>query len=138
MEIQVDFRSGIPIYVQIMEQVQRMVAAGELKPGDQLPTTRQLATDLRVNFNTVARAYRMLDEAGLISTQQGRGTYIWAAPPEESTRRLKLRSLEELTRYFLNEAIALGFSPEDIRRAVDSSLQADAGEPSQSQSTSKK
>ncbi len=64
MNITIDFRSGQPIYVQIIEQIQRLVAAGELKQGDQLPTVRQLATDLRVNFNTVARAYRLLDEAG--------------------------------------------------------------------------
>ena len=88
MQIQIDFRSGVPIYTQIMEQIQHKVASGELKPGDQLPTVRQLATDLRVNFNTVARAYRLLDEAGLISTQQGRGTYIWAAAPAESKRQL--------------------------------------------------
>jgi GntR family transcriptional regulator len=66
MHIQIDFRSGQPIYLQIVEQIRQMVARGELQPGDQLPTVRQLATDLRVNFNTVARAYRLLDEAGLI------------------------------------------------------------------------
>jgi GntR family transcriptional regulator len=76
MHIQVDFRSAQPIYQQIVDQIRDMVAGGSLQPGDQLPTVRQLATDLRVNFNTVARAYRLLDEAGMISTQQGRGTYI--------------------------------------------------------------
>ncbi len=84
MNIQLDFRSGQPIYLQIVEQIRKLVAGGELKQGDQLPTVRQLATELRVNFNTVARAYRLLDEAGLISTQQGRGTYIWEAPSPET------------------------------------------------------
>ena len=70
IQFTLDFRSEIPGYVQIVEQVQGLLAAGELKSGDQLPTVRQLASELRVNFNTIARAYRMLDEAGLISTQQ--------------------------------------------------------------------
>ncbi len=83
LNIQIDFRSRQPIYLQIVEQIRKLVAGGELKQGDQLPTVRQLATELRVNFNTVARAYRLLDEAGLISTQQGRGTYIWEAPSAE-------------------------------------------------------
>ena len=71
MPIQLDFRSGVPIYIQIMDQIRQMVANGDLRTGDQLPTVRQLAIDLQVNWNTVARAYRLLDEAGLISTQQG-------------------------------------------------------------------
>jgi GntR family transcriptional regulator len=93
-----------------------MLAAGELNPGDQLPTVRQLATDLRVNFNTIARAYRLLDEAGLISTQQGRGTYIWETPTPETTQKLRRQELEELTRHYLSEAAALGFSIEEVQR----------------------
>ena len=87
LDLKIDFRSGLPIYTQVVEQIRRMLASGELKPGDQLPTVRQLATDLRVNFNTIARAYRLLDEAGLISTQQGRGTYIWEPPGPETAAR---------------------------------------------------
>ena len=67
MQINIDFRSKIPIFLQIMDQIKHKIAVGELKQGDQLPTVRQLATDLRVNFNTIARAYRLLDEEGLIS-----------------------------------------------------------------------
>ena len=81
MQIKLDFRSGIPIYVQIIDQIKHLVATGVLRPDDQLPTVRQLASDLRVNFNTIARAYRMLDEDGVISTQQGRGTYIPRSSP---------------------------------------------------------
>jgi len=109
----IDYRSGVPIYLQIVEQVRQRVSAGELRPGDQLPTVRQMATDLRVNFNTVARAYRLLDEAGLISTQQGRGTYIWEGPTEETLKQLKQKSLEELARNYLDEASRLGYSLED-------------------------
>ncbi len=115
MNITIDFRSGQPIYVQIIEQIRSMVAAGELKQGDQLPTVRQLATDLRVNFNTVARAYRLLDEAGLISTQQGRGTYIWEQPSAETTQLLRQHALEGLVRRCLHQASRLGFSPDEVQ-----------------------
>jgi len=123
MHIKIDFRSGQPIYAQITEQVRAMVANGELKPGDQLPTVRQLATDLRVNFNTVARAYRMLDEAGLISTQQGRGTYIWEPPSSETLQRLRQRSLESLTRRYLAEAARLADSPDEVAEIIHALLQ---------------
>jgi len=112
-QIVLDMRSEAPIYMQIVEQVRQRVSTGELRPGDQLPTVRQMATDLRVNFNTVARAYRLLDEAGLISTQQGRGTYIWEGPTEETLKQLKKKSLEELARNYLDEAGRLGYSQED-------------------------
>lgn len=115
MQIEIDFRSSEPIYLQIMEQVRHGLATGELKPGDQLPTVRQLATDLRVNFNTVARAYRLLDEAGLISTQQGRGTYIWQRPTAEAAERLRQETLESRARYFLADAGRMGFSAGDVR-----------------------
>src|SRR5512139_4059898 len=108
MHIQLDFRSGQPIYLQIVEQIRQMVARGELQPGDQLPTVRQLATDLRVNFNTVARAYRLLDEAGLISTQQGRGTYIWEQPSPEVEMTLRQQTLEVVVQRCLGQAARLG------------------------------
>jgi GntR family transcriptional regulator len=122
MQILIDFRSGVPIYTQIMEQIQHMVASGELKQGDQLPTVRQLATDLRVNFNTVARAYRLLDEAGLISTQQGRGTYIWTPLSEETNLKLRQQSLAELAQRFVLEASRRGFSTPEIRQALEEQM----------------
>ena len=115
MDIQIDFRSSQPIYLQIVEQVRQKIANGELKAGDQLPTVRQLATDLRVNFNTIARAYRMLDEAALISTQHGRGTYVWEAPSEETIHRLRSQNLHEQIDHFVHEMIRLGFTPEEIQ-----------------------
>ncbi len=124
INIQLDFRSGVPIYTQITDQVRALVERGDLKPGDQLPTVRQLATELRINFNTVARAYRILDEAGLISTQHGRGTYIWETPTEETLRRLRQESLEGLTRRYLAHAARQGYSPEEVRQALESHLAA--------------
>ncbi|MDZ4159126.1 MAG: GntR family transcriptional regulator, partial [Anaerolineaceae bacterium] len=98
IDIQLNFRSGLPIYVQIVEQVQRQLLGGELHPGDQLPTVRQLANELGVNFNTVARAYRLLDETGLISTQQGRGSYILDLPDKDTRQKLHQEALDALTR----------------------------------------
>jgi GntR family transcriptional regulator len=118
LTLQLDFHSGLPIYIQIVNQVQSQLANGILKPGDQLPTVRALAEELRINFNTVARAYRMLDEARIISTQQGRGTYITEIPPPETTEKLRQESLAELTQRFINEVIRLGFSEREISQMV--------------------
>ncbi len=117
-KIKLDFRSTEPIYLQIARQVEQLVAQGELKLGDQLPTVRELATELRINFNTVSRAYRVLDETRLISTQRGRGTYIWEEPTEETMQQLKQKSLEELTRSYKNQVQQLGYTLEDAIEAL--------------------
>ena len=122
--LQIDFRAGLPIYTQIVNQVQTQVAGGVLKPGDQLPTVRALAEELRVNFNTIARAYRILDEARIISTQQGRGTYITEIPPQKVTERLRRESLEALTQQYLTEAMRLEFSRDEISEMVKAQLKA--------------
>jgi len=116
--IRLDFRSGIPIYVQIMEQIKRQIVGGALKPGDQLPTVRALAQELRVNFNTVARSYRLLDEAGVISTQQGRGTYILEMPPPEVSESIRRKALEAITQRYLSDASRLGVTPEELTRIL--------------------
>lgn len=122
LTLQLDFHSGLPIYTQIVNQIQSQLANGLLKPGDQLPTVRALASELRVNFNTVARAYRILDEARIISTQQGRGTYITEVPPPEVTEKLRRESLSELTKRFIGEAVRLGFSEREVSQMVRDSL----------------
>jgi GntR family transcriptional regulator len=122
--LQIDFRSGLPIYTQIVNQVQAKVVGGVLKPGDQLPTVRALAEELRVNFNTVARAYRILDEARIISTQQGRGTYITEVPPPDVSEKLRNEALEALTQRFIGEAMRLEFSKTEIRQMVRDQLNA--------------
>lgn len=121
--LQIDFRSGLPIYIQIVNQVQAQIAGGLLKPGDQLPTVRSLAEELRVNFNTVARAYRILDEARIISTQQGRGTYITEIPPPKVKDQLRKEALEALTQRYLDEAVRLDFSKDEITEMVKDQLQ---------------
>jgi GntR family transcriptional regulator len=124
LNLQIDFRSGLPIYIQIVNQIQAQIVGGVLRPGDQLPTVRALAEELQVNFNTVARAYRLLDEARIISTQQGRGTYITEIPPPNVTEKLRRESLEALTRRFISEAMRLDFTRIEINQMVDDQLKA--------------
>jgi GntR family transcriptional regulator len=119
MNLEIDFRSGIPIYLQVVERVKERLAAGLLKPGDQLPTVRSLASDLRVNFNTIARAYRIMDDAGIISTQQGRGTYILEMPNPEVIGSIRIKALEDLTRRYLEDAERLGISPDELEEEYE-------------------
>jgi len=122
MQFDLDFRSRQPIYIQIVERIRQQVARGDLQPGDQLPTVRQLAADLRVNFNTVARAYRLLDEAGLISTQHGRGTYVWETPSPQVTQHLRSQGLHEMSGQFVQEALGLGYTTDEIAKEIENLL----------------
>jgi len=124
LKLQIDFRSGLPIYTQIVNQVQTQVVSGVLEPGDQLPTVRALAEDLRVNFNTVARAYRLLDEERIISTQQGRGTYITEIPPPKVSERLRKEMLEALAERYISEAMRLDFSKSEIKQMISDQIKA--------------
>jgi len=119
-EFEIDFRSKTPIYLQLAGQLGREIAAGGLPAESRLPTVRQLAADLRVNFNTVARAYRMLDEAGLISAQQGRGTFVLAAGASPAGEPLPRLALRALVRSFVGEAARLGWQPQAV---ADETLQ---------------
>lgn len=131
MNLELDFRSGVPIYLQVVDRIRELIVNGQLKPGDQLPTVRSLALDLRVNFNTVARAYRLLDEAGIISTQQGRGTYIMETIPPDAVASIRRQALEDLTQRYISDASRLGVSPEDLSAILQDQVarwQPDAGE----------
>jgi len=122
MKLQVELDSKVPIYVQIEEQVRAMVAAGQLRPGDQLPTIRQLAAELRVNYNTVARAYLDLDRDGVITTQRGRGTFVAAGPNGETMARLREEKLRNVLRSSLEEAERLGYASDEVITAFQHEL----------------
>lgn len=112
-KVHVDFRSNEPIYLQIARQIGELVETGELNVGDQLPTVREMAAELSINFNTVARAYRLLDETRLISTQRGRGTYIWEKPTNETIKILKEEALQMMVQKLVDDAHALGYDISD-------------------------
>ena len=108
-----DMHSGVPVYRQIMDQIHGAIASGALRPGDQLPTVRHLAVDLSVNPNTVVRAYRELEIRGVLTTQQGIGTFISAQPVavDEAERQ---RKLTQLVGEFMARAGSAGFTAEEI------------------------
>lgn len=113
--------SGEPIYQQLVRQITHAITTGALMPGDQLPTLRQLAADLVINPNTVARAYRELEFAGLIEGGPRRGTFVTFQPPKLMLveRRKRLRPhLEAL----VSEATVLGFSPGELVEMLEEVL----------------
>jgi GntR family transcriptional regulator len=116
VQLKLDFHNREPIYLQIVDQIKSMAASGILKPGDQLPTVREVAADLRINFNTTARAYRLLHEEGVISTQQGRGTYVLESPPPAEARKMRREKLQNMVAGWLEEVGRYGFPPEDVDR----------------------
>jgi GntR family transcriptional regulator len=112
-----DLHSGVPVYRQLIDQVQAGIAAGTLQAGDQLPTVRQAAVDLEINLNTVMRAYRELEIRGVTETQQGTGTFI-AASRVEWDKTERERQLRQLAGEFVARAGAAGFSIHDLERAL--------------------
>ena len=105
--------SGVPFYRQIVNQVVYGVANGILKPGERLPTVRQLAVDLRVNLNTIVKAYSELEIRGVVNTQQGTGTFI-AENQENIDPGEQEKGLERLCAHFLDEVATLGVKTEKV------------------------
>src|ERR1700746_1751126 len=95
-----DMHSGVPLYRQLIDQVQAAIAAGLLIPGDQLPTVRQVAVDLEINPNTVMRAYREMEIRGILDTQQGTGTFISERKPQRNEVERE-RQLEQIVGEFV-------------------------------------
>jgi len=122
MKLQVEMDSKVPIYVQVEEQIRSMIAVGQLRPGDQLPTIRQLAADLRVNYNTIARIYMDLDRDGVITTRRGRGTFVAGVPDEKEQVRLREEKLRSILQSSLEQARRLGYNPDEVSTAFQSEL----------------
>ena len=114
---QLDLHSGMPAYRQIIDQVRGGMASGQLAPGDQLPTVRQLAVDLAINPNTVSRAYREMEIRGLLDTQQGTGTFI-ADRKVEYSKGEQDRMLGQLVGEFVSRAGAAGFTLKQLMKAL--------------------
>jgi GntR family transcriptional regulator len=112
-----DAHSGVPVYRQLIDQVQAAVATGALRVGDQLPTVRRVAVDLSINPNTVSRAYREMELRGILDTQQGTGTFV-ANNPVETTPEERLRQLAQLATEFVARAGSAGFTVRDLLEAL--------------------
>ncbi len=118
MQLEIDFESRVPLYVQIEEQIRAMISAGQLRSGERLPTIRDLADELQVNYNTVAQAYRQLDSEGDVSTQRGRGTFVTGIADDELAAEHRLRKLEAIADSAVTRARKLGYSPREFAAAV--------------------
>src|SRR5215469_12488233 len=112
-----DGHSGVPVYRQLIDQVQGAIASGLLKPGEQLPTVRLVAVELAINPNTVLRAYRELEIRGILDTQQGTGTFI-ADRPSESSSDHHERQLKQLVSEFISRAGAAGLTVDELIDAL--------------------
>ena len=121
LKIEIDPGASAPIYMQIIERLHSLMVAGALAPGDRLPPVRQLADDLAINFNTVARAYRWLEQAGLLSMCQGRGTFVLDRPLAalEREQMQEKESLQRFAHRMLYDASRLGYSPAQLIEAIN-------------------
>ena len=117
MGIKIDTKSGVPFYRQIIEQIKFSIARGGLKPGDQLPTVRQLAVDLSLNPNTVIRAYRELEIQDILDSQQGSGTFVGRKRPEID-RIERQRMLDQVLTELLARAASYGFTVQDVLQGL--------------------
>jgi GntR family transcriptional regulator len=115
---QLNPKSGVPRYRQIQDQIRYGIASGRLSPGEQLPTVRALAVELSVNPNTVIKAYSELERAGILTTEQGSGTYVSAEPPASPPEADRQAKLESLCAEFLAQAARYGFSSGDVIRGI--------------------
>ena len=122
-----DPHSGVPVYRQLIDQVQVAIASAVLRAGDQLPTVRRVAVDLAINPNTVSRAYREMELRGILDTQQGTGTFV-AANPVETTPAERHRQLTQLTTEFVARAGTAGFTVRDLQHALNHSRPQEAAE----------
>ena len=108
-----NLESGVPVYRQIMDQVRAGMASGTLAAGDQLPTVRQLAVDLAINPNTVARSYRELELSGLLETHQGTGSFISVQKIKRADAERE-RQLAQIVGECVSRAGAMGFTVDDV------------------------
>jgi len=109
--------TGVPIYVQLREQLGRAIAEGVLAPGDQMPTMRQVAVALKIDLNTVRHAYDELEQLGAISLERGRGSFVSLSPPKDAAPAAPDPS-EDLARRTLAMAAATGVDPVALARRI--------------------
>ena len=118
MQIHISTADGVPIYAQIVNQVKYLVASGRLKPGDEMPPIRVLADRLLINPNTVARAYRELEAAGMVEKRRTAGTFV-SDQGSPLARRERIRILSERIDALLAEAQQMGVSQDDLLKLIE-------------------
>ena len=123
MQVSINLRNRTPIYIQLERGLRAAIAAGRLRAGEQLPTVRQLAGDLRVNANTVARVYSELERAGVLETRRGVGSFVSATRAQARPRRERDRRLSAFVTRLLADAEAEGFTSNDVLTALRAHVQ---------------
>ena len=121
--VTVDSRDPTPIYAQLERGLRAAIATGRLRPGDQLPTVRQLAVELMVNANTVARVYAELERSGVLDTRRGVGSFVSATPAQAHPPRERERRLRAFVTRVLADADAAGFTRDDLVTALNTHRQ---------------
>jgi GntR family transcriptional regulator len=116
--VEVDPKDPTPLYAQLDRAIRVAIATGKMKPGERLPTVRQLAVDLRINANTVARVYLLLEREGIVETKRGVGTFISDAVPAQTHAPHRERQLQSVIDRFLTEAATLGYTPREAARVL--------------------
>ena len=117
MQIHIHAQDGVPIYLQIVQQIKYLVASGRLQPGEELPSIRVLAEQLLVNPNTIARAYRELETAGVVEKRRTAGTFI-AESGSPLARKERLKLLNERVDQLLVEASQMGFELNEVLKLI--------------------
>jgi GntR family transcriptional regulator len=118
ISFQIDQKSGIPIYIQIMDQIKHLIATGALQPGQQLPTIRELAVDLTINLHTVAHAYAELEREGFLTIQRGRGTFISDGHTDQELGDLRAEKLQALVESMFAEVVNLGYDADEVEQVM--------------------
>jgi GntR family transcriptional regulator len=119
--IEIDAKSGVPVYIQLKEGLKLLILKGIYLQGAKLPTVRQMAVELRINSNTVARSYSELEREGIISTQQGRGTFVCMIPTGVENNA-KEKELDKLLEKFITDTLSLGFNEEYVLERLASKI----------------
>ena len=123
MQVSINLRDRTPIYIQLERGLRAAIAAGRLRAGDRLPTVRQLAGDLRVNANTVARVYSELERAGVLETRRGVGSFVSATRAQARPRRERDSRLSAFVTRLLADADTEGFTSDDVLTALRTHIQ---------------
>jgi GntR family transcriptional regulator len=122
LPFQIDQKSGIPIYIQIMDQIKHLIATGSLETGDQLPTIREMAVHLTINLHTVAHAYAELEREEVLTVKRGRGTFVANGQHLENIESVRQKKLQSLIDSLFVEAMNLGYEQKEVKEALETYL----------------
>ncbi|WP_422658489.1 GntR family transcriptional regulator [Paenibacillus sp. EC2-1] len=124
----IEFDNNLPIYLQIMNYLKREIVRGGLKPGDKIPSVRELAADLQINPNTVQRTFQELEREGIVETRRGLGRYVTSEGSKIMTIKKEMAS--ELLEHFIRGMQELGFKEQDIMSIVSEAVKEDVNQES--------